>query len=291
MFSKDQLVKSAERSLNFFGIQPLQTALLCLPVQYIAGMMMVVRAFTGNLNLITCQPELLKNMVIEQNIDFAAMVPIQIESLVKSKVKIDFFHKILIGGAEFKGNLAQLVKDNFKANVWETYGMTETLTQVAVRTLDEAIANQPFKALPEITFTVDDRNCLVIHDKLIQSNKIVTNDFVELQNEKSFKFLGRVDNVINSGGIKIFPENIEKILTPYIIGKFCISSLPDKKFGEILVLVAEKNVNKEKIEASFEKLDKFLQPKKIITLTKLPESRNGKLDRKAVRQSIIDKKR
>lgn len=166
--------------------------------------------------------------------------------------------------------------------------MTETITHVAVRELTINVPNNYFSALPGITFTKDSRDCLVIHDPLIQSKPIITNDCVDLISETSFHLLGRFDNVINSGGIKIQPEAIEEILANYIDGKFCISSLPDKKFGEIVVLVLEAETKTHGLQKGIDNLDKFHQPKKIVEVANLPLNANRKTDRKMVKL-MIDK--
>jgi O-succinylbenzoic acid--CoA ligase len=282
-FTKAQMVRSAQRSLEYFNVQPAQKALLCLSVNYIAGMMMVVRAFTGKLNLILSPPDAVN---ISETIHFAAMVPLQVEKLITSGDVLCNYKKIIIGGTPVSAKLAESIVKEFPGKVWETYAMTETLTHVAVRELTHDTPNIYFSALPGITFTKDIRDCLVIHDPLIQSEPIVTNDCVDLISDASFHLLGRIDNVINSGGIKIQPEAIEEILANYIEGMFCISSLRDSLFGEIVVLVLDAETKTHELQKGMDALDKYQRPKKTVELTKLPVNANGKIDRKKVKSLI-----
>lgn len=281
---KERMRLSAQRTLDYFEVEPLENILLCLPVKYIAGMMMVVRAFTGLLNLIAVSPNQLKIDRIEDTIGFASMVPLQIERLIDQHQPLDRIQKLLLGGTPVSENLSNKLKSSFKGQLWETYGMTETITHVAVRKLrDEA---QVFHALPGITFSIDNRDCLMINDPLVQDLAVQTNDRVELLSATSFRLLGRVDYVINSGGIKIQPEVLERTLEPYMTVRFCITSIPDESLGEMLVLVVEKGVNPESIQRALTQIGSYSRPRKIFELEKIPVTNNGKIDLKAVNIEI-----
>ncbi len=283
LFTKLQMIRSAQRTLKYFDIKPFNKALLCLSVNYIAGVMMVVRAFTGKLNLIISPSD---DINISETIHFAAMVPLQVEKLLNSNAILCNYKKIIIGGTAISSQLSEKIIKEFNGKVWETYAMTETLTHVAVKEIVANSFNHPFQALPGVTFSKDVRDCLVIHDPMIQSESLITNDRIELLTETSFHLLGRADNVINSGGIKIQPEEIERVLMPYISGKYCISSISDNIFGEIVVLVVEKRANSNQLLDTINKIEKFHRPKRIIEIADIPVNANGKIDRMKVKLMI-----
>jgi len=160
--------------------------------------------------------------------------------------------------------------------VYETYGMTETITHIAAKQVGE----KAFTVLPHVTISYDDRNCLVIHaPHIIVEDAIVTNDLVELVNENQFVFLGRIDNVINSGGVKIMPEQVEHKLDGAFKHRFFITSKEDKELGEKVILVIESD-SFEIDPAIFEVLDKYERPKEIVFVPKFKETENGKVLRK-----------
>ena len=182
--------------------------------------------------------------------------------------------KMIVGGAKMSD---ELEKNLLKANteVFETYGMTETITHIAAKKIGE----KAFTVLPDVTISYDDRNCLVIHAPKISDEVIVTNDLVELVNENQFIFLGRFDNVVNSGGIKLIPELIEAKLSDKINQRFFVIGIPDELLGEKLVLIIEgEKFNID--ESIFDKLDKYEKPKEIFFKAKFKETDNGKVIRK-----------
>lgn len=283
--TRKQMLRSAMRSLHFFDLKPSENILLCLPVKYIAGMMMVVRAFAGSLNLIATSPQNLMLGSRKEKLDLVALVPLQMENLLNGCQDLSSMSKVILGGAPLSSTLEQQIISSFKGQVWETYGMTETITHVAVRKIGSE--SQVFTALPNITFSKDDRECLVISDPFIHETPIVTNDRVRLISSDSFQLLGRLDNVINSGGIKIQPEDLERTLEPYIDKRFCITSLPNEKLGQMVVLVVEKGVPLEKLMDAINVLDQHHRPKKIVEIDEIPTNSNGKIDLQSVKEKIV----
>jgi O-succinylbenzoic acid--CoA ligase len=161
--------------------------------------------------------------------------------------------------------------------------MTETVTHIAVKKLnnfnaEDTYTRSHFKTLPNITVSADDRSCLVIDAPYLSSEKIVTNDIVTIHSETSFEWLGRFDNVINSGGIKLYPEQIEKNLKGILNQRFFIASLPDDALGEKVILVIEGENNLD--TSIFEGLAKYEKPKAIFALPKFIETKSGKIQRK-----------
>jgi O-succinylbenzoic acid--CoA ligase len=286
---KQAMVNSAIATGNFFGLEPGNTALHCLPSHYIAGKMMFVRALVLGLELDFVAPISHPIFDYEKHYDFCAMVPLQLKQSIAYTQNIK---TIIVGGSMITKPLVEKIKDS-TSRFFETYGMTETVTHVAVRKLHSKACKgeQYFNALPNIKFEKDDRSCLVIHAPKLVKDTLVTNDIVELESETSFKLLGRYDNVINSGGVKLFPEQIEKKLQPIIKERFIIASENDKDLGEKIVLIIENPKDStteisKKIE-DIKALDKFEMPKKIYTLEQFPETNNGKIQRKKAIKTLF----
>lgn len=276
--SKQAMVESAIATGDFFDLRPGNRALQCLPVKYIAGKLMFIRAFILGLDMDFVAPSAhpLENKS-DVKYDFIAMVPLQAKNSLKELKNVK---KLIIGGSMISKALEkELLK--LPTKVYETYGMTETITHIAAREVGEKV----FTVLPDITISYDYRNCLVIHAPRISDDLIVTNDIVELTNEKQFKFIGRFDNIINSGGIKLIPEQIEEKLSGKIAARFFVTGKADEKLGEKLVLVIEGE--KQKIEdAVFNALDKYEKPKEILFIPKFKQTENGKILRKETAENI-----
>ncbi len=273
--SKQAMVESALATGDFFELQPGNKALHCLPVKYVAGKMMLVRAMILGLDLEFVAPSSHPLRHNEIDFDFVAMVPLQAQNSLTELKKVK---KMIVGGAAINKNLEkQLLK--LPTQVFETYGMTETITHIAARKLGE----KAFTVLPGVTISYDDRNCLVIHAPRISDDVIITNDIVESVNENQFVFLGRMDNVINSGGIKLIPEQIEEKLAHKIHQRFFITSKPDSELGEKVILVIEGD-KQDLGEAIFEELDKYEKPKELVFIPKFKETGSGKVMRKETMQ-------
>lgn len=268
---KQSMVHSAIATGNYFNLHPQDTALLCLPARYIAGKMMIVRAMMLGLELEIMPPTShLDDLLSHKNYDFVAIVPLQAENSLE---KLSQFKKIIIGGAKVSDDLANKLKE-IKSDIYETYGMTETITHIAAKKIGEDY----FSTLEHVVISQDDRNCLVIDVPSISDEQIVTNDIVEIFDERHFKWIGRYDNVINSGGIKLFPEQIEAKLMSEITNRFFITGLPDAVLGTKVTLVIEGDPMD--IDSKiFEKLDKFEKPKDIIFTPKFVETDTKKISR------------
>jgi O-succinylbenzoic acid--CoA ligase len=233
--------------------------------------MMFVRAFVLGLDLDFIEP---KSQPLKNNstiYDFAAMVPLQVENSIDELKSIK---KLIVGGAKINSNLEKKLLD-LSTMSYETYGMTETITHIAAKRIGE----KSFTLLPNISIKTNQNNCLIIHAPLICEQQINTNDVVELINEKQFTFIGRFDNVINSGGIKLFPEQIEAKLINKINHRFIIIGKADEILGDkvVLIIESEKYLLDETI---FDILEKFEKPKEIIFVSKFKETQTGKIIRK-----------
>ncbi|MDP5097954.1 MAG: AMP-binding protein [Flavobacterium sp.] len=269
--NKQAMVHSAVATGDFFNLQPQNKALLCLSPRYIAGKMMIVRALIIGLELDYIIPSSnLDDLQKDKIYDFVAIVPLQAENSLN---KLDQFKKIIIGGAKVSDTLA-LKLNNVNAEIYETYGMTETITHIAAKKIGE----ECFNVLSHVAINSDERNCLVISAPTILNSEIITNDIVEIVNDKQFKWLGRFDNVINSGGIKLFPEQIEAKLASKISNRFFITGQPDSLLGTKLVLVVEGKQQKFD-DFIFNELDKFEKPKEIVFIPEFVETNTKKLNR------------
>jgi len=286
---KTTMQRSAGRTIEYFGLQTGNRILLSLPCRFIAGKMMVVRAIIGQMDLITVDPSSDFDLLIDETFDFGAMVPNQVFKLLESpmgQAKIENIRNLLIGGSSIPANLeTQIIQ--LTNRVVSTYGMTETASHIAIRELSGEYRSDIYRCLQGISVETGLNDCLQIHDFEL-TEPIHTKDIAEIISPKSFRILGRIDDVIISGGIKYWPEKIEKTLLSAIHERFVISSLPDEKLGEKLVLVIEGKstdidfLNKKMTET----LPSFDRPKAIYFLEKLPETPNGKLKRNEIKETI-----
>jgi O-succinylbenzoic acid--CoA ligase len=241
--TRNQLEQSARRTLNALDLKPNQTALVCLDTKYIAGKMMLVRALEGNLKIIATEPASnpLKNLSLSVQIDFTALVPLQLQEIIKDRIsaeRLNTIQKIIIGGAQVTSALEHEIQ-NLKGEAFATYGMTETVSHIALQQLNGKSKSPYFKVLDGISVSQDERDCLVIEMPEF-SEKIITNDLVELIDNNQFKWKGRWDNIINSGGYKISPEKVEREIERNLKQRsFFISGIPDNRLGQKLILVIE----------------------------------------------------
>lgn len=276
---KEAMVQSAIATGDFFNLSPGDKVLHCLPSNFIAGKMMIVRAIVLGLELDMVEPSALPLIDYEKDYAFCAFTPMQLKNFAKHLKNIKV---AIVGGGQVSDAIIEMIKDK-KPVVYETYGMTETVTHIAVKKLnnfnaEDTYTRSHFKTLPNITVSADDRSCLVIDAPYLSSEKIVTNDIVTIHSETSFEWLGRFDNVINSGGIKLYPEQIEKNLKGILNQRFFIASLPDDALGEKVILVIEGENNLD--TSIFEGLAKYEKPKAIFALPKFIETKSGKIQRK-----------
>lgn len=268
---KQAMVNSALATGDFFELSTGNKVLHCLPVKYIAGKMMLIRAMILGLDLDFVAPSSYPLENNETNYDFVAMVPLQAKHSTDHLKQVK---KMIVGGAKMSKSLENILLKS-KTKVFETYGMTETITHIAARKIGESA----FTVLPNVTISYDKRKCLVIHAPAISDEIIVTNDLVELVNENQFVFIGRIDNVINSGGIKLIPEKIEDYISKFIEERFFVFGKPDAELGEKLVLVIEGS--KKEFDTSFyNDLDKYERPKEIVFVPHFKETKNGKILRR-----------
>ncbi|WP_349523675.1 AMP-binding protein [Muricauda sp. NFXS6] len=284
LLKKEQMINSAKATGEYFDLKPKQKALLCLPSTGIAGKMMLVRAMVLGLHLDYVEPSS-KPLPNNKSYDFVAMVPLQVENSLDQLVNVK---KLIIGGAPIASNLrVELKKQSVEA--YETYGMTETITHIAVKRIAEESSNS-FEVLPNISIAQDERGCLVIDAPRISDEKIITNDLVELISETQFTWLGRYDSIINSGGIKLVPETIEEKLSSIIKSRFFVAGIPDETLGQKLVLVVEADSDEaqdlRRSIKNIETLSKYEVPKEVYFVKAFSETVTKKINRQKTIQQI-----
>lgn len=274
---KQAMVNSALATGDFFDLQPGKKVLHCLPTDYVAGKMMFVRAFILGLDMEFVAPSSHPLEGVKGNFDFCGMVPLQAKNSLNDLHRIK---KLIIGGAKVNKTLERELI-NLPSQIYETYGMTETITHIAAKRVGESA----FTVLPNVKVASDDRQCLVIDAHKISGEKIVTNDIVDLISDTQFVWKGRFDNVINSGGIKLIPEQIEEKLVTLIPRRFFVYGEADEVLGEKLVLYVEGSSMPIE-ESVFETLDKYERPKEIHFIPEFKQTATGKIIRDQTVASI-----
>lgn len=280
---KKRMLSSAKKTCDFLELKSRDTALLCLPVEYISGKMMVVRAIYQKLTLTTIAPTTSPLHAIEEPVDFCAMTPLQVENSLHN---LKFIKKLIIGGAAVSESLKKKIS-RFGNQIYETFGMSETLSHIALKEISPNAAND-FRLFSNIQINLDTRGCLEILAPDLYPEKITTNDLVEIISPSQFRFIGRADHVINSGGAKIFPEELESLAKKCINHELVFMGVPDESLGQKLILVVEGNPNSN-IRKQVQQLDfakSFHRPKKILFTKKIPRTPNGKVNRLILQKEI-----
>ena len=303
LVEKRRMLNSARITCDFLGLRPGDTALLCMSLDYIAGKMMVVRAIERGLKLIVQEPNGHPMAVTQRGqslmcsasfahegqspcVTFAAMVPMQVYNslqVLEERERLKQIKHLIIGGGAIDDALADELK-TFPNAVWSTYGMTETLSHIALRRLSGPEASEFYTPFPGVRLSLSDEGCLVIDAPEVCSAPLVTNDIAELSSQ-NFKIMGRKDNIICSGGIKIQAEEVERQLRPYMRVPYLISKRPDSKFGEMVVLLTEGSIDEAR-EVCQRVLPKYHQPRAYVHLDRIPLTETGKPARKQAELAI-----
>lgn len=285
---KSKMLASAELTNCYFKLTENSKALLCLSAEYIAGKMMLVRAMQAGFDIHVVKPASTPMFSTPVVFDFAAVVPMQMQSILdqpNGRRWLDCHIKsLIIGGGAVAPTLEQRLR-SLLVQCYATYGMTETVSHVALRSINGRKASQWYEAMPGIRFSVDERDCLIIHAPHLHDAPLITNDVVTLDSETRFAWLGRFDHVINSGGIKLFPETIERKLSGLIHVRFFLAAQPDDLLGEKCVLVIESSAWDEDAKTRLQEdmkncLDKYEMPREIIFIPRFKETPTGKIVRK-----------
>jgi len=289
LVEKQRMLNSARITCDFLGLREGDTALLCMSLDYIAGKMMVVRSIERGLKLISVEPSGHPLATVHSPLSFAAMVPMQVYNTLQVAEECERLKQIrhlIIGGGAIDDALAAALK-TFPNHVWSTYGMTETLSHIALCRLNGPETSEWYTPFPSVKVSLNEDSCLVIDAPLVCPSRLVTNDIAELSSgtvpNMKFRILGRKDNVICSGGIKIQIETVERQLRPHLQAPFLITKRPDAKFGEVVVLLTEGTVPEAK-EVCLRILPKYHQPRVYLHVDQIPLTATGKPARQQAEQ-------
>ena len=289
---KERMKASALLTLDFLKLSPGDTALLCMPIEYIAGKMMTVRALIGGLSLQRVPPSLHPLQHLDYSPIFAAMVPSQVYASLCSeseRKRLKGIRHLIIGGGAISPEIAAELRD-FPNYVWSTYGMTETLSHIAMRRLNGDSASTWYTPLPSVKLSLTPDSCLVIDAPRVCSDVLITNDLAELSPDGKFRIIGRKEGVVCSGGIKLQIEEVEFFLKPFLDCPFIITSVPDSQFGEVLAMLCQKCVTSEATAENIKKAltaatsnqsgkKKYFLPKYVFIVDTLPLTATGKPQR------------
>ena len=289
MVEKKRMLNSARITCDFLGLKPGDSALLCMSLDYIAGKMVVVRSIERHLHLISVSPSGHPLKDINEEITFAAMVPMQVYNTLQvpeERERLTHIRHLIIGGGAIDASLEKELR-SLPGNIaiWSTYGMTETLSHIALRRINGAEASEWYQPFDSVKIGQTEEGCLVIDAPLVCAETLVTNDIVEIESyiynkvEKlRFRIKGRKDNVVCSGGIKIQIEEVEEFLKPHLEKPFMLAKKKDEKFGEIAVLLSE-NKEIKTVEATVRRLlsdYKYWIPREFRYVEHLPLTETGK---------------
>jgi len=301
MLRRDQMEASAQLTAAALGLQSGYHSLLCLDTNYIAGQMVLVRSFVTGMNIVGAEPSAnpFDSLQPDLRIDFAAIVPYQLQAILDSltgKNRLNNLKAVLVGGAPVSAKVKALL-NTLLCPVYATYGMTETISHIALQRLNGLTPQDYFQVLPGIAIETDARGCLTISAQYLGADKIITNDLVEIRSPQEFQWLGRWDRVINSGGVKIIPEKIEaeceKVMrTLGLVSRYFVAGVPDDRLGSKVVLVVEgspfSKSRQQDVYTSLGKvLGKYEMPKEMKFVPRFVETPTQKIDVQATLSLLL----
>lgn len=288
---RSQMMASAMMTIKALQLPPSGTVLLCLSPQYIGGKMLLVRALLNKMNIYAIEPSANPLKSFGFKVDFASMTPMQLGNALDDPLSIknvNNINQLILGGSSVSRTLHKLIQ-GLSCTCYSTYGMTETVSHIALQPLNGPNASQYYRAFEEIELNLDDRGCLTIRGAVTNFETVITNDRVNLINDKQFEWLGRIDNVINSGGIKIQSEKVEKVIHQVseqldIPNQSFIYGLADEELGQRVVVIIEgklaPSVEKKLKEGISTFLSKYEQPKAFLYVEQFKRTATGKINRK-----------
>lgn len=305
--TRAQMQASARLTGKTLGLEPGDAALVCLNIRYVAGIMMLVRGLELGLPLTLIDPTSTPLHGFDpatNRFAFTALVPLQLQTSLATKATpnqsdelrlLNGMKAILVGGAATSLSLERTLQV-ITAPVYATYGMTETVSHIALRRLNGPEATELFTALDGVELSIDERGCLSIISAATNFERVQTNDVVELLDARRFRLLGRADRMINSGGVKVQPEQIEQFIEQVFtnrnapLPRLFVAGLPDERLGQRVVLVYEQGENGLAIEADAwtaaqdairQQLGPYFVPKERIAVNQFTQTPTGKIDQNA----------
>jgi o-succinylbenzoate---CoA ligase len=285
---KKHMIASGNATIDYFNLQKGNTFLVCLPISTIGGKMMLLRALLVKGEIIFLKPN--KNPIknLDVKIDFCALTPMQLANSLDSNLNINCIDKLIIGGGQIHNSLIKKL-ENLKTKCYHTFGMTETISHIAIRKLNQAKKTDDFKCLNHIEISVNNNSNLVIISNKLGISSITTNDIVKITGNKTFKWLGRSDNIINSGGVKISPESIENELSKTLpFNTFFTTSIADSKLGEKLILISNYSNEIQTLRKAINSINNTIfRPKYIYIVNSFEYTLSNKINRKLTKQKAI----
>ncbi len=290
--------QSALETIHALSLSAKDTAFLCLNADYIGGKMMLVRAIEANMEIVVAEPSSHPLPPGHNQITFMALVPLQAFSLLQTSEGTHFLSncaKIIIGGASISWQLENMLK-HLENDIYHTFGMTETVSHIALRKLSGPGKEEVYTKFPSVTIGVDPRSCLKVKGPMTRYQEIISNDVVELTGEHQFRWMGRIDRVINSGGFKVYPDALQRRISEIIwnLGLECqlmVTHQDDDKLGEMVVLILEREDLEEHIrialrDAFKSELHPYEIPKAIYSQAYFPKTKSGKIDINTLRRQL-----
>jgi len=284
LIEKCQMQASARRTNAFFSLDGKSVFLIALGMDYIAGKMQLVRAMEAEGHAIVQVPSSDPLSILDRTVSFAALIPAQLEM---GMAHLDKVGKVLLGGVAPAAAQSKVFSETRHSEIWLGYGMTESCSHVALQRLTSN-NEEVFVAMEGVRFSVNDLDELCIHDDHLDL-ELHTTDRVELMDERRFRWLGRSDQVINAGGRKVQPEQVERLLQPLFLFLIVVCGYKDDRWGEVPVLLYERMPEmdqNEMIERALAKLESKDRPRRIFGIKTMPRTPNGKIDRTACRQYV-----
>ncbi len=287
---------SAKRTIGTLDLKAGQVALLCMSPDFIGGAMMIVRALLARMDLIVTAPDKNPLKYVSESFHFTAMVPMQFMELLRSKNEghtylLNKAEHILLGGSALPSTLESSLNQD-RPICWSTYGMTETVSHIALRQLNGAMVKSHFRVLSGIKIKTGKQQQLFIKDAITDDRWLETNDIVELLSPSSFRWLGRLDNVINSGGIKVHAESVESSISSLMQfwlpeSRYFITGTSDPTYTQVVTLIIESTPDLSESEIIHRikesgQLSKYESPKRVLFLEKFPETGSGKIDKQRI---------
>ena len=285
---KKAVINSARATNKHFKLNDSAVYLLCLPTKYIAGKMMLIRSIEANGRIVFSNSfsDPIENL--NQHIDFCAMTPFQVSnSLTHSKENFKWIKTLIIGGGIINLELEQAL-ENIPTECYHTFGMTETISHIAIREINSGNKPDIYSCLEHVSIDVNSNNQLIINSKKLNIKNLTSNDVVEIIDATNFKWKGRIDNVINSGGIKYYPEILEKKLQKELNGlNYIIDKIQHSILGEQIILIIENKQNIKIQKLVFKNFESYEIPKKIFELDDFIYTSNNKINRLKTRAKAI----
>ena len=277
---KSDMLASARATNARFGIGARSRLLLCLSPDYIAGKMMIVRALDARARLTAIEPH--RDLLADyhgDSFDFAAVIPAQAQTLADRPDRLARLATIIVGGGPVSPELESKLAD-LNANAYSTYGMTETCSHIAVRRIG---IDRHYTTLAPTTVSADSRGCLVARMPHLSVGEVTTNDIVDILSATEFRWRGRIDNAINSGGVKIIPEELEREIADLLDVRYYIGRRPSPTWGEVPVLVVEttdmSDRRRDALLAALRTRLGIRAPRQIVTRARFEETPTGKVVR------------